>query len=593
MVRKHPTIFSQLIVGFSVILLIIISLISYFTYLFSSQIVLNKTIQYLEESVTQMRGKIDVLLGEYDHLSQRISYNPETQNYLYQSNQIIGENKINTIGLQKVITHEEAYVSNDILIEIVDLYYRPAFYSSWSNEIKKMKWYSHVIQARGSMVWTSNDLYYKDSHTKTNMINGVLAVRQINDYFSSKSRGIGYMLIIIPMEVMQRTIGNFIDNSAKVQVLDQFGQIVYSTDVQEIGLRLDQGLLDKIGNKDEQFPQVEIDGELNYLTSSSSSYSNWTVVAYVKKTSVFNDLHKVQQSIVIIGLLGILAAFLLTAFFSWSLVKPIRKLARHLSGIEKGKISTYKAKMVNREVYILYDSFNNMIMNLNQTIRDLSDRKVRENQAQLIAMKAQFQPHFLYNCLNIIYYYAVMDKQNRVSDMVLTLSELLRYSVQPGSEFVTLQDDLDQLNRFIKLQRARYEDKLNIIIYVDEQLLKYPVMKLILQPVVENAVIHGLEPMKSERWDIHIHISRNGNNLNLIIEDSGIGMTSEQMAKALDFDMEIDHSKTLHTGLGLPNLQHRIQLIYGKMYGIALSHSHLGGLKVELNIPIVNEGEQE
>ncbi|MCM3699699.1 sensor histidine kinase [Paenibacillus macerans] len=382
-----------------------------------------------------------------------------------------------------------------------------------------------------------------------------------------------------------------INSKDKVQVIDQFGTIAYSSKFEEIGTRVDNSLFKSIysRSKDGTIEKKMIDGKQMYISSFTSSYSKWTAVRYIDIHENLSDLIHMQRSILTIGGAGILASLVFIYFYSYTLSLPIRHLASRLANIKRGKLIPYRGNMKSREVAVLYSSYNAMIEDLDKTIKDLSYRQVRESEARLLALKAQFQPHFLYNTLNTIYFYAVKEKQNILSRMVLSLSELLRYSIQPGSEFVRLRDDLEQLNRFIELQHYRYEDKLNVEIEVEEELFDYPVMKLLLQPIVENAITHGLEKMKNKQWLIRIQIVKMDNRLCFTIEDNGKGMSVNEMKTALEFQSIPDTEKTMQSGVGLPNLQHRIKLIYGEPYGLELSASALGGLKVQLEIPIRTE----
>lgn len=588
---KHKsTILFQMIMGFSIILIIAISAGSYFSYRFSSKVVMDKTTQYLLESVIQMSGKIDRMLEEYDRLSLRIALHPATQAYLKNSNKQAPGQKLSVYDVQKVITHEQAYLRNDFLVEFMDNKGEMVFYQPSTKDfnMKNSDWYP-FLDSQGGIFWTTNKVFYRTDNMK-GLINGILGVRQIKNY-SYPSQNIGYMLTVIPIEATESVIGNFLTNpSNKIQVIDLTGHIVYSTNSSELGEKVSNSFFAEVhdSKKNGNITKREIDGKEMYISSYTSNYSKWTVVTYIDIKKSVKDLEAMKKSAILIGFLGIVASFLLTSFFSWSLSRPIRHLAFRLSNIKKGKFKPYAGRMNNWEVAVLYESFNSMIQDLEETIRTLSYKQIREEQAQLIAMKAQFQPHFLYNSLNTIYFYAFREKQDKVAKMVLSLSELLRYSIQPGSEFVALREDLGQLNRFIELLRYRYEDKLQIEINVEEELLEYPVMKLLMQPLVENAITHGLEPVKGRSWLIHIQITREDNMIKFMVEDNGKGMSSEEMEKALEFngDLDVNSEKPMHSGIGLPNLQHRVKLIYGDEYGLKLSQSPLGGLKVQLEIPI-------
>lgn len=589
--KQKPTILLQMIIGFSIIMIVTISTSSYFSYRVSSKVVMNKTSEYLLESVIQMSGKIDRLLEEYDRLSLRIALHPEAQEYLMNINdKPLGQN-VRDYNVQKVITHEQAYLGSDFLVELVGNQGEGGFYKHF--KIKQMDWYP-LLNSRGGMFWTTNNIFYDTESNE--LIHGILGVRKIKNY-SHPSENIGYMLTVIPVEATETVVGNFLTNpSNKVQVIDSTGHILYSTDSDEFGNKVEASLLDKVHDHKNSgtISEDTIDGRSVYISSYTSAYSNWTVVTYIDVDEAIADLDVMKNSAFLIVILGVVASLLLSSFFSWSLSRPIRDLAYRMSNLKRGKLKPRTGQVNNWEVAVLYESFNNMLENLEETIRTLSYKQIREKQAQLIAMKAQFQPHFLYNSLNTIYYYAVMEKKHKLAEMVLSLSDLLRYSIQPGSEFVALKEDLKQLNRYIEIQRYRYEDKLQININVEEELLEYPVMKLLLQPLVENAITHGLENIKRPFWSIDISITREDDKVIFIVEDNGKGMTKEEIDKALEFseELEIETDQMLHSGIGLPNIHHRVKLIYGNNYGLELSNGTLGGLKVKLVIPfqLDNEG---
>ncbi|MEH7416255.1 histidine kinase [Neobacillus drentensis] len=590
--KQKTSILFQMILGFSLILMIVIPLNNYISYQVSSKVLMDKTTKYLLDSVIQLSGKVDTMLGEYDHLSLRIALHPAVQTYLKNSNHNRFSKKLSVYELQRIISHEQAYLKNDLQVEFMDNKGEEAFLQPFKKNsvLKKSFWYPY-LDPKGSIVWSANKVLYQTEDGNKALVNGISGIRMIKDY-DAPIKNIGYMFMIIPKEATESVIGNdLINHSNKVQIIDQLGNIVYSTDSSEFGKKLSKGLWADVHDTKHygSIKKKDVQGKEMYISSYTSTYSNWTVVTYINIADTVKDLNTIKKSTILIGIFGIMASLLLTAFFSWSLSKPIRSLALRLSKIKRGNTLPHRGQANNREVEILYKSFNSMLNDLEETIKILSYKQIREEQAQLIAMKAQFQPHFLYNSLNTIYYNAIMEKQNKVAHMVLSLSDLLRYSIQPGSDFVALREDLEQLNRFIDLQRYRYEDKLQVEINVEDELHHIPVMKLLLQPIVENAISHGLESVKGRPWIICISITKEENFLYFVIEDNGIGMSEAEMKKALEFDRdrnELDE-KILHTGVGLPNLQHRIKLIYGNQYGLHLSPSTLGGLKVQFNIPIL------
>jgi two-component system, sensor histidine kinase YesM len=582
--NKKPTILLQLILGFSLILILVISITSYFSYQYSSQVVLEKTTHYLLESVVQMRGKTDVMLREYDKLSQMVAFSPTIQQYL-RDIQLHKQNDVSATEIDRFVADQSRYMRTDFLI--IDLYGNTysgnnslAFYWKTQDEIKQLSWYPLLENNRGRVLWLSGFAW------RNGKIPAVIGARQLNNWSSLKKLGDLYM--VFPVELLDRLLEEKnLDPSRKIHVIDQLGRIVYSSRQGEVGQSVDENLMKQFGKGKTNIINLNLSDTPTYISYSVSDYSGWTVAAYIGADGAVKDLKKIQETIVIIGIFGLVAALLLTTFFSWSIARPIRYLAIRLGRVERGILTQYKGRMVNREVAILYESFNSMVQNLDKTIKDLSDKQISEEQAQLVALKAQFNPHFLYNSLNTIYWSLLNEGQEKVAKMVLTLSDLLRYSIQPGSEIVTVQEDLDQLKRFVVLQKARYGEKLQMEVHLEPDLMYCRMMKLLLQPLVENAITHGLESVKGRPWMILIDIRRKKEKIHFIVEDNGKGISDEEMERVLNFRRDPDEQNMMHSGLGLANLHYRIGLIYGREYGIQLSKGMMGGLRVEIVVPAI------
>ncbi len=582
---RKTSILSQLIIGFSIILVLILTVTSFFYYRYSSRVVVEKTSQYLLESVVQMRGKTDVMLLEYDRLSQKIAFSSNVQQHFIDV-KLNNQPETSKASINRFIADQSRYSGSEMAVHLLDL--NGGSYSGneslamyWRTEEKlhQVDWYPAIEENVGRMIWLSGPAW------RNGTISAVIGARQLNNW--STLDKIGDMFLVFTVDSLRNVIEETIqDRSRKIHIIDYRGNIVYSTVSDEIGKPMESGLFEQMKREKTDLVNWDIQGVPAYVAYSTSTYSGWTIASYIEAADAVKDLKKIQNSALIIGLFGIGAALLLTTFFSWSVSKPIRNLALRLSRVQRGVLNPYRGRIINQEVTILYDSFNNMVENLNETILDLSSKQATEKQAQIIALKAQFRPHFLYNSLNTIYWELMNEGQDKAAQMVLTLSDLMRYSIQPGSDLVTIQEDLDQLNRYLLLQRARFGDKLQVTIEADEPLMQQKVMKMLLQPLVENAITHGLETVKGRPWLIRIEIKLLNDHILLAVEDNGKGMTEEDMANVLELRKDADAEKTLHTGLGLANLHQRIRLIYGLDNGLKLLPGSMNGLRVEIMLPL-------
>ncbi|TLS54224.1 sensor histidine kinase [Paenibacillus antri] len=583
----------QLIVGFSAILLIVLSVTGYYSYRNSAEVVLGKTAIYLNESVNQLSGKVDVNLQEYDKATQLIAFSPTLQNYLLRANNgLPGE--ISELELTQFMSQQIRYIAVDSVLHVTNL--TGDFYTS--NTIISMlqqteaqmadalPWFDRLAPNKGRMIWVASTAWRYGEFPV------FVGARQINDW--ERLEKLGNLFIVLPVDSLERLVGEInLGTSGKIVIVDAFGTIVYSSDETEIGVKMEPSLLGQLQDHPKSMFEWESDGESVYVSHAHSEYSGWRVAAFIGADEAVADLRSIQRSITVIGAAGLLAAFLFTSIFAWTLARPIAILAKRLTRLEKGFVRPFGRVSGNRETAMLYDSYNQMIGRLDQTIKDLSEKQISEKQAQIVALKAQFRPHFLYNSLNTIYWTLMNEGQFKIADMVLQLSDLLRYSIQPGSDLVSVEDDVAQLNRFIMISRARYGDKLQTEVDVDPSILKERVMKMLLQPLVENAITHGLEQVKGRPWMIRIRGFREGTQLRFTVEDNGIGMSPETIEEVMSQNARLEANELMHSGIGLSNLRHRIGLTYGTDYGLKLSAGELGGLRVDIVVPALSELPRE
>ncbi|MBO2944360.1 sensor histidine kinase [Paenibacillus sp. F411] len=579
--KRKQTIFAQLLTGFSVILVLLLTTIGYFTYRTSSEVVLDKTSRFLTESVKQMNQKLDILLQEFDTLTLDIGFDPVLQRAL----QAPGDSEeISTFDIEKHLNQKMRFIGSDVLVLVMgsnERYFSTSssYYFLWkkTQDILEKEWYQLALSNEGSIHWFSDTVWQLGEKP------ALVGIRQIRNW--GNLEGLGVLMIAVPLETINNQFKNQQDSPFdKIQIHDTYGTIVYSTHPDEIGTPMPQGFLP---GKSGDGSGIQYSADTSrYWTSLPSSYSGWNLVAYVKPEEIVGDLNSVQRNIMLIGLFGSLFALALAVFFSWSVARPIRMLSIKLNKTERGSLTPISTRMRNREVEGLFQSFNQMLANLDETILDLSRRQISERQAQLVALKAQFRPHFLYNTLNTIYWTLHRKKLTEESRMVITLSHLLRYSIDGRSELVTLEEDIGQLNRYVYLQQLRYGDKLSVRLDIPAALYSALIMRLLFQPLVENAIVHGLETSEEEHWIIQITGFQEGGLLHLTVEDNGIGMNSDQSLQALTLPEDDADPPDLHTGIGLSNLQNRIRLYYGAEYGISLSDSSLCGLRVDITLPL-------
>jgi two-component system sensor histidine kinase YesM len=301
-----------------------------------------------------------------------------------------------------------------------------------------------------------------------------------------------------------------------------------------------------------------------------------------------------------VTLASLILISLLMLLMLQSVVKPLSQLSDYIDKIRRMPLGSEPEPVTLEgceEITNLSHSFNTMLDEKARLTRDLQEATVNlyesqldRKQAELDYLRSQINPHFLYNTLEAIQGIALEKEVPEIADASGALGKLLRHNIQ-GSDMVSLNRELEITEAYLTIQKLRFTDKLNVIISVRENTRKLPVMKLLLQPLVENAVYHGLEP-KTGPGTLYIGARIEESDLLISIYDDGVGIPPEKLSELqenLDRDPQSLRSAKVH--IGLLNVQNRIRLRYGKPYGISLESTPGKGTKVILRLPVETEKE--
>jgi two-component system sensor histidine kinase YesM len=278
---------------------------------------------------------------------------------------------------------------------------------------------------------------------------------------------------------------------------------------------------------------------------------------------------------------------------SRSIYTPIKKLHDVTTTITKNDLQALMTSDNVDEITELGMSFNIMI----GKIRELLDSKIKEQEnlkkAELRALQAQINPHFLYNTLDTIIWMAEAKKNDQVIEIVSALSSFFRISLSKGRDWITIAEEIERTNSYLTIQKMRYRDIMDYEIQVDESVANYTILKLVLQPLVENALYHGIKNKRQGGTIIVRAKPKNENEVQLEVEDNGIGFTPEKLAQLQD-ELEDDSGDIkLESGFGIGNVNKRVRLYYGKPYGLSVKSEYHTGTCVTLVIPATKGDSDE
>lgn len=393
---------------------------------------------------------------------------------------------------------------------------------------------------------------------------------------------------IVVMDIRFSQIADYVDEVGIGQhgycfIMDREGNMVYHPQQQLIFSGLKEEKLELLKHtSDGYLEQSDV-----IYTIRTMEDSGWRVVG----VSYVDELITKKVQNVAALLLGLLFLVLFTAIcsslvFSRMISKPVKRLIHAMEEFEDSASDfTYHAVEGSREIGELSQSFGHMVVQIQQLMEKVREEEITLRKAELRALQAQINPHFLYNTLDAIGWLCEEERTQDAVEMVNALAKLFRISISKGHEMITVEKELEHARSYLKIEKFRYK-QFTYSFDIEEECLHYYCNKITLQPIIENAIYHGLDRMVDE-GEIQIGVHSRGENLVFTVEDNGIGMTREQCREILE------GSAGDKTGIGIRNVNNRIKIYFGEQYGIQIDSELDEGTKVTIVMPKIGEGGYE
>lgn len=317
---------------------------------------------------------------------------------------------------------------------------------------------------------------------------------------------------------------------------------------------------------------------MSTFTASIDGVPGWKLIFQVPKSQLSQGMMKTQWSALLVGSVVGIFFLILVKLLGSSIVKPIQMLSQLMRQVEGGDWSVRSNDQRRDEIGELGRSFNQMLIKLYD-----SEQEKKEMELQMI--HEQIKPHFLYNTLDTIQWMAGSHEANDVVEIVESLSTYFRLGLGNGSQFATLEQEFQHVESYLNIQCVRYEDILEYELRYDEHLEQQQIIRFILQPLVENAIYHGIKPLSDQKSKISINAYEQGNQLIITVENNGVDIPESRLASILETLRMGKEGRNGEIGFGLYSVSHRIQLAYGELYGLKIS-SGQGITCMTLNMPL-------
>ncbi|MCD9026196.1 cache domain-containing sensor histidine kinase [Cohnella silvisoli] len=327
------------------------------------------------------------------------------------------------------------------------------------------------------------------------------------------------------------------------------------------------------------------------LSHRAIGKSDWMLVTVIPVNEVLAGITALRDQLIAILLSIVLIAYFLAYLTSKAGTKKIKYLIKRMKRVQSGDLNVIITRYGKDEIGELVENFNFMILKLTGLMNEHIQLGIELRSADLRTLQAQINPHFLYNSLDLINCTAIEHKVPDITTMVKALTKYYKLGLSKGMNIVSLESELEHVKAYVQIMNMRYTDAIKLAIEVDSPLLSCRIPKITLQPLVENAILHGILEKAEKRGTIRITGKQDRAAVYLYIEDDGVGMDAERLSTLLDYDhQDPNHSDN---GFGVKNTHDRLRLAYGDSYGLGIKSEHGKGTSVEIRFPSDLDYEEE
>jgi two-component system sensor histidine kinase YesM len=372
-----------------------------------------------------------------------------------------------------------------------------------------------------------------------------------------------------------------------VYLISNDGEILYHPKIQLIDSgRLQENNMAAAGYKDGNHRE-EFEGKQRIITVKSIGYTGWKVVGVTPKNVV--SLNSIKTRLFIVFLITLILSILalINSYISSRITNPIKELEKSVGILEEGNLETPVSIGGSYEIQHLGNSIKNMAKQIRVLMDDIVAEHEAKRKQEFNTLQSQINPHFLYNTLDIIVWMIENEQKAEAVKAVTALARFFRISLSKGKSVITVQDELEHVRNYLMIQHMRFKNKFSYEIHAEEGCMELTSLKLVLQPLVENAIYHGMEFMDGE-GEILLNVFQKEDDLYFTVTDNGLGMTSEQVAGL--FSDQVHSTSKKGSGIGVKNVNERIKLYFGDAYGLTILSEPDEGTTITIHLPAVPYG---
>mgnify|MGYP004467546345 FL=1 len=584
-IGKFSSIQSVIFATVAVLILSAVVIVTGVSMKFTNTSIFENSSEYTHTIIQQMNQNIDSYIDYMENIAYLISSNEDVQDYLFDE-KIDNEGRYRILNQLQTILDSRSDIRN---VGIISKNGRMLINDGSKSvnqdlDINTQEWYATALEKPNGPILTSSHVQHIISGERPWVITLSRGIRDRSG--SGEKEGVFFIDLnysAISGLCDQSTVGT----KGYAFILDAKGNIVYHPQQQQLYNELQTENISLIMDTDEDTVLTGTGNDGKLYSISRSEKTGWTVVDCTNVKELLSKSRQAQSVYVLTAIILVIVALLFSRFMARSITLPIQKLRDSMKKVQEGDFSVSDVVVDSKnEIGSLTKSFDVMTHRIHELMEQNVHEQEEKRRSELKALQSQINPHFLYNTLDSIIWMAEGKKNEEVVLMTASLARLLRQSISNEDEVVPIANEVEYARGYLTIQKMRYKDKLEFQIDVDSSILYIPLIKLVLQPIIENAIYHGLKYKESKGLLIVKGFMKDGNAVLQVIDD-GVGMDEETLAHIYD-----KHKVNYHSnGVGVYNVQKRLKLYYGEDYGITYT-SELGkGTTATITIPGRQEGQ--
>ena len=464
----------------------------------------------------------------------------------------------------------------------------PAARLKSSADVAEEAWFQQALEKTENQHFSRPHVQYIFENSE-NQYRWVFSQSRAVELTEGTSVAQGVLLVDISYSSLEQLFdGVSMGTGGYVYLISSDGELLYHPKMQLIDTgRVQENNYAAALYKDGTY-QEEFGGEKRFVTVKSIGYTGWKVVGVTPENVVTLNGIKTRLFIVFLIVLILSILVLINSYISSRITNPIKELEKSVGVLEEGNLEAPVYMGGSYEIQHLGKSISNMAAQIRLLMKDIVSEHEAKRKQEFDTLQSQINPHFLYNTLDIIVWMIENEQKAEAVKAVTALARFFRISLSKGKSIITVRDELEHVRNYLMIQHMRFKNKFSYEIQAEEAVLELSSLKLMLQPLVENAIYHGMEFMDGD-GEIILRAWKEDAELYFEVSDNGLGMTEEQVERLFSSSTHVASNRG--SGIGVKNVNERIKLYFGEQYGLTIDSEPDEGTRVRIHLPAVPYGE--